>query len=212
MFESEEIRLLPTELQWRTVVPKQGESVKGWLIGPLQVFTCHYHSNASRPCRDKITKGGMLCYCSKTPTSSRQIGYQPLLTRDREKLVVLMCATTAKKVKMYAHGLPVEFWRPNKEKTPLCVKQILAEDLGTQASANIHAIKPHDIKPYLLNVLWQDTALLTYFSKSPSSSDPMCTTPKNRSTKTPKLGAASAARDNALSLVTQLATGMEVPQ
>jgi len=201
MFESEEIRLLPAHLQWRTVVPKQGESVKGWIVGPIQIHTVHFTQKASRPCRDKITKGKVLCYCANAPQSARQVGYQPLLTRDREKLVVLMCATTAAKVKMIAHGTPVEFWRSQKCKTGLHVKQVLAEDLGTVATGNAARMKPHDIRPYLLQILWQDAALISYFDKSHSATGHSDTigevTPVCHST----LGAPTAARDNAVSLI-----------
>jgi len=195
MFESESIRLLPAELQWRTVVPKQGESVRGWVGGKLQVQTVHFVNKASRPCRDKITRGGMHCYCGKTPMSSRQIGYLPLITKEREKVVILMCATTSKKAALLETGQPVEFWRPARDKVGLMFKVILPEELGETATENMRRMKPHDIRQYLLQVLWQDTELIRYFEKHVPTSDYLPVAPPPAPTKMPPLVKRPKARD-----------------
>jgi hypothetical protein len=165
MFDSEEIRLLPAELQWRTVCPKQGESLRGWVAGKLLIHTCHFVNKASRPCRAVLTKGGMSCFCSITPQSRRQIGYLPMITREREKVVMLMCATTARKASLLEHGQPVEFWRMNKSKVGLLFKVITPDEMGDKTTVNMRQMKPHDIRPYLLRVLWGDTDLVTYFDQ-----------------------------------------------
>lgn len=207
MFESEAIRLLPAELQWRTVVPKQGESIRGWIGGKLQVQTVHFMSKASRPCRDKITRGGMLCYCSKTPMSSRQIGYLPLLTKEREKVVVLMCATTAKKAALLETGQPVEFWRPTRDKVGLQFKVLLASELGEQQTENMKRMKPHDIRQYLLQVLWQDTELIRYFEKHVPTSSYLPVAPPPEPSKYPALVKRGKARDTSAP-VAEIVQGM----
>jgi len=176
MFQSETIKLLPAELQWRTVVPKKGESLRGWVVGPLCLHTVHFVNKASRPCRNLLTGGGMHCYCATKPMSARQVGYQPFLTQAREKVVVLMCATTARKMSHFGQGSPLEFWRQNKDKSGLNVKHVMAEELGDINTANIARQKPWDIRPYLLKVLWQDSELVTYFEKVVPASGPANTT------------------------------------
>jgi hypothetical protein len=197
MFESEEVRLLDDDLQWHTLLLKKGENVRGWVCGPLMLITCHYTNNASRPCRDKITRGGMLCYCAKEPTSSRQKGYLPIRTPDGRKLVVLMAATTAKRARLMAPGTPVEFWRPDKNNTALCFKVLLAAELGEQTTTNMQRKTPDDIRRYLVEVLWQDRALVEYFARAPRvSANPLTCEPPEPSRKK-KIGAAPPARENA---------------
>lgn len=187
MFESEPVRLLPPELQWETVCPGKGESFRGFIAGPVSLHTCHYKNNASRPCRDIITKGKMLCYCAKGMDARRQIGYMPMLTRDNEKRVMLMCATTAKRAMLLSVGQPVEFWRPNKDKTPLNFKVLIEDEMGSAKTHNMARMKPHDIKQYLLRILWQDHELVAYFDKSFASSVQECAPPPAAAAPRPKL-------------------------
>jgi len=200
MFESEEFRLLDPQLQWHAVAPKATEPVRGWITGPLVVQTVHFSGQADKPCRSKITKGAMKCRCDEEPISARQKGYIPVRTKDGRKLVIIMCATTAKVVREIAHGSPVEFWRPKTPKSPLAVKYLLAEELGEMASKNMRTKQPDDIRPYLIHVLWQDAAVARYFPLCGSASVQPPSEPPAPKIKYPPLLRRKAARDNTVSL------------
>ena len=200
MFSSERIELLAPHLQWRTNTIGPGNSVRGWIAGPLQVVSVHFVNKASRPCRSKITSGKLLCYCAATPISVRQLAYLPLITQAREKVVVLMCATTARKASILAVTQEVEFWRPQRAKAPLAIKILVPGELGTSPFTEVIKKKPHDIREYLLRVLWQDLDLINYFDKLETASEPKCATPAGEIPKYPPLVRRSKARDNTVSL------------
>lgn len=197
MFESETVRLLAPHLQWRTVVPKQGETVRGYVAGPLIVTTVHYVGKASKPCRQKLTKGELKCYCVEAMNSARQIGYLPIITQGREKLVILMCATTARKASLLPHTQEVEFWRPSKSKVGLAFKQLVKGELGDDTLPNFIKKAPHDIREYLWRVLWQDSELCSYFEKKQSASGPVCAAPVGALPALPPLVKKKKAPENA---------------
>src|SRR5262245_42362924 len=119
MFESAPIRLRPKSLNWTTVTIGKGETLKGWLAGPLVNVECHWLNGASRACRAAITKGVLKCYCEEEFNQVRTIGYVPLLTKEGDKFVILLSKTVAVKVRDYAYGVPVKFSRPKRDKAPL---------------------------------------------------------------------------------------------
>jgi hypothetical protein len=164
VFNDAPLHLKPPELRWRVVPVPAGESLKGWYCGPIRTVRVHWKDGASRPCRSLLTDGRVRCYCEEEPHTLRTVGYVPLITREREQLVIVVSATVAQSMKLYAHATPLEFSRSRRAKTPLRVKQCLAEELGTTATSLQLLNKPRDIRPYLVH-LWQDSALINHFAQ-----------------------------------------------
>lgn len=201
MFPSEEFDLREPELQWFTRAPKTGQPERGWVSGPLVLVTCHHTAaGGDKPCRSIITRGAVKCACEDAPVSARQKGYLPLRKPDGGKVVILMCATTAKRAVLLARGTPVEFWRAPGKTQPLNVKVLLPEELGLHASANKARQSPDDIRPYLIHVLWQDPVLCRHFPRAGACApEPEAVKPIKDSRRAP-LVPPVAARDNTPSL------------
>jgi len=164
MFPSVEFETLPPELRWRCERIEAGGTVSGWIAGPMVGIRGHWDGFRTQPCRAHLTGGAMLCDCQVKPMNNRVVGYVPLLTRDREKLVVIVSAGVAKRVKEIKPGTPVKFGRTLKKKTPLTVELLRDEALGVEDTKRMKHIACHDISSYLLH-LWQDEQLTRFFGQ-----------------------------------------------
>lgn len=167
--------LIPTDpaLRWRTVKVPQGDSVKGFIVGKLRPVECHWVQESSKPCRHKMTGGKLGCYCATEAHTLRTIGYVPVETRDREQVCVIVPKTTAIVVQSLALGQPVEFARPDREKSATRVRTILVSELGERHAETIRSNCNRSISKYLFH-LWGDLVLTAYFEKlgAPSSDPP----------------------------------------
>jgi hypothetical protein len=166
MFESEPIKLLAPHLCWTTTSCSKGERVRGWVAGPMVVVSCHFlKGGASKPCRALMTKGAVGCYCADTPTATRQLGYLPIITPARERVVILMCATTARKASLLARTEAVEFARAKTARAMVHFNRLVPGELGESSPVFTQLKRQvHDIKEYLWRVLWQDAVLFQHFS------------------------------------------------
>jgi hypothetical protein len=161
-FEDAELTPPDPALRWRVVKVPQGGSVKGFLVGKMRTVSCHWVNESSKPCRHKISGGVLACYCAKEPHTLRTIGYVPIETREREQVVVIVPKTTALVVKSLAMGSPLEFARPNREKSPTRVRTILVEELGGMQYETLKGTCGRSILKYLLH-LWGDVVLQRYY-------------------------------------------------
>src|SRR5262245_53710695 len=98
MFENAPLRIRPPHLRWRVVPVPAGDSIHGWLAGPQVTVDVHWENGASKPCRCLLTKGKLACVCQSEPRSVRTIGYVPIITPEKEQLVIIVSATVAAQV------------------------------------------------------------------------------------------------------------------
>lgn len=162
MFPNATFRDVPAHLKWRCVSVAPGESLEGVTAGALVTVDCHWDCGRSFPCLSRLTDGVLKCSCEDEPRSLRLLGYQPIMTKERERLVVLLSATVAQKVETIRHGTAVRFTRPKKGKRPLSVTLLSDYDLGEDFVKKMRAAALHDIHEYLIH-LWQDRTLCDHF-------------------------------------------------
>lgn len=195
MFENAPLRIRPPHLRWRVVPVPAGDYLMGWLAGPQVTVDVHWNSGCSKPCRDLLTKSALLCECLKEPKSIRTIGYVPIITPEREQLVLIVSATVAAAVADFVFGTPLEFHRSKKSRTPLRVKLSANGKFSQQNNLLFKQGQPRDIKPYLLH-LWQDEQLANHFGYCCDGA-PICVRSTNPTNETPStLASVPSARDN----------------
>jgi len=195
MFENAPLRVRPPHLRWRVVPVPPGETLAGWLAGPQVTVDVHWDNGASKPCRKLITRGRLLCSCDKEPRSVRTIGYVPIITPEREQLVIIVSATVAASVESFLFGVPIQFMRSKRAKTPLRVRAADAGHFNKASTEAFMSSKPRDIKPYLLH-LWGDEVLCRHLATAPDASKiEVPSTPGQFNTET-ALGAGQVAPDN----------------
>lgn len=203
MFEDAEIVLRPVQDSWTTIPIAQGTEFRGVLAGPIRRVYCHHDGTSSKPCRSEITKGAVKCYCQTEPTKGRVYGYAPFIAKDGGQVVVMLSATTTKKMMAYKRGDCVRLVRPDRPKAALVPHMMLAEEMGTKLVERIRNGPDADIAYYLLSILWHDELLVRHFygpqvgdRKAALKRPPLV---KKKLTDTP-----APASDNALSLETAL--------
>lgn len=152
-------------LQWHTVKPKAEQPVRGFLCGEMRTIEAHWKDDANRPCLRWITSGRVPCYCETGRFAKRTIGYVPIETREREQLCVIVPKMTAKMVKTFVYGSPLEFFCAKRDKSPTRCRQCLSEEIGTQRGELLRTERPRDITRYLLEVLWGEPILVQHFAQ-----------------------------------------------
>ena len=199
MFKDAEIVTRPQHEVWTCIPIPQGGEFKGVLAGPIRRVYCHHDGTSSKPCRWQITDGAVSCYCQEAPAKGRVYGYAPFICKDGAQVVVMLSATTTKKMMHMTRGSCVRLVRPDRPKAPLVPHMMLASDLGTKLVERVKEGKDSDISYYLLAVLWHDETLVRFFypphdARSASKFPPLIRRkPKDTDTPPPK-------SDSALSL------------
>lgn len=163
MFEDAEINLRPVKDAWTVIPIAQGTEFKGVLAGPIRRVYCHHDGTSSKPCRAEISKGAVKCYCQTEPTKGRVYGYAPFFSKDGAQVVVMMSATTTKKMLAYKRGACVKLVRPDRPKAALVPHMVLAEEIGSQLVKRVQDGPDADIAYYLLAILWHDELLVRHF-------------------------------------------------
>jgi hypothetical protein len=162
MFPNATFRSLPNHLKWETISVAAGESAEGVIAGPLVTVECHWDSGRSVPCRTLLTNGKLSCVCQKEPRSLRILGYCPIISKYRDRFVVLLSATVAQRVESIKPGTGVRFTRPKKGKRPLSVTLVPDYEMGEDFCKRVRQAAVHDIHEYLIH-LWQDRELCDLF-------------------------------------------------
>lgn len=162
MFGSVTFRSLPDNLKWETVTIAKGESIEGWVFGKLICIESHWTNGRSLPCREWCTGGKLKCPCRTEFIARRIIGYLPLYTKEKEKIVVMLSETVCQKMETVRMGTPIKLTRPKRGIRPLTVTLISDYEVNSDITKKIRQMAPHDIEPYLLH-LWQDRELTEAF-------------------------------------------------
>lgn len=199
MFTPEAPDPIPVDRMWRCHQIEAGSQVNGWKIGPLVTVTVHWSGMASKPCHDKITGGKLPCRCATEKIASRKIGYLPLFTSSRERVVVILSNTVALRVHPLPQGSPLKLARTLVPCAPLLYSVWPSFECSTQQTAACAKWVPCDIQPWLLH-LWQDETLSGYFAGVRAATVHAPTLPPPAPIPTSVVDTPPPARDNALSL------------
>ena len=162
MFPQPSLAPLPPQLCWECRKVAKGQRVEGILCGEVKQVPCHWDGRGSKPCRAFMTEGKLPCHCQVKPCSLRVVGYVPIMTKDREKLVVVVAATTAYQLESYPPGTAIRLARPDMDRKPLVAIKLRDMDIGEEFAKRMRQASVHDISEYLLH-LWQDPILCLHF-------------------------------------------------
>jgi len=198
-------------LQWHTTKPKADNPIRGFLCGEMRTIEAHWKDNANRPCLRWITSGRVSCYCETERFGKRTIGYVPIETREREQLVIIVPKITARMVKTFVYGSPLEFSCAKREKSPTRCRVCLAEEIGTQRGELLRTERPRDITRYLLEVLWGEPALVQFFAKPQPEPKPAPPSLLRKPRAKPQPEPQPAPSDNASSLQFLQGIGLAAP-
>lgn len=162
MFPATVVHELPPALRWRCVSPKKEESVRGVLAGPVVPIITHYVGSRTVPCLEWISEGKLKCPCEELAMGARRTAYVPVVTKDHEKLVVIVSDGTFRALEGTRPGSSIEVGRGKCLRRPCYVKTIAPDTLGEHFVRKMREAAVHDIRPYLLH-LWQLPELFAFF-------------------------------------------------
>jgi hypothetical protein len=155
-------------LKWRYHGIAAGESVRGWIVGPMVVLDTHWklagapgEKDHTEPCLKFLTRGALKCRCEELPIATRETGYVPFQTTLGEQIVFTCSKTTGRHVELIGVFTPCEFTRPKVPKAPLKVRTVLEDEVGVITTRNMQRRTPADITPWLLH-LWGIPELKAY--------------------------------------------------
>lgn len=151
----------PKALDWQCLSVKKGETVTGVLAGRIRNFRCHNVRGQSKPCVTFATDGALKCWCSSRPSSVRTIGYAPIFTQAGERLVVILSAIAAWKIRDAVPGQLLSFTRPDRAKQPITPRIVGGAAALAQWVRQLKDKCDCDILEYLCH-LWQIHALTVH--------------------------------------------------
>jgi len=162
MFPRANLAVLPDHLRWRCETVEQGSEVTGLLAGLTVVVRTHWNGKKTLPCLHDLTSGALHCPCTVTPMSGTTTGYQPLLTREGERLVIPASPLVTYKLQELNPGKLVTLSRPKKRCAALRISIPTESD---QTQTWVRRMRPtcvHSVEEYLMH-LWQIPALNKHF-------------------------------------------------
>lgn len=154
MFPNAKVVDLPDHLKWECVSVPQGETVAGTLMGDVVTVATHWINKRSFPCLSRISEGKLRCPCELQPMSLRTIGYAPIITKSRERFVIVLSAAAAAQVDAIRPGTVVSFFRPKKSKQRVQVSTLPDYSMGEELVKKLRQAACHKIHEYLIH-LWQ---------------------------------------------------------
>lgn len=194
---------VPLDRRWRYHKIERGTCLKGWVIGRMIIAVVHWSDPHSRPCRAAMTGGRLPCKCREEKLPTRKIGYVPVFTQSKERVVVIVSNTVCSRVEKLDHGAPTQFKRSTIPCTPVAVEEWPSYEVNNEQTKRIKTWGPADIQSWLLH-LWQDDVLTGYFAALRSASEHASTVVENQTNAASVLPSASPARDDVVSLKTPL--------
>lgn len=148
---------------WDWLNPRLGQSLTGWLAGPVIGVETHWMGR-TQPCRRYITGGRMKCYCSTNALGTEWKGYVPLWDANGVQAFAVIGERFADLAYSIPHFSPVSVTRLKSAGSPVCVKQSDWTDSPPPSRGDV--LKPKDIRPWLLK-LWKDETLIEWLNAHP---------------------------------------------
>lgn len=170
MFRQPDLTPFPKELDWTAETVEPGTTVSGVTCGPI--FTAMTHTvppGISKPCCRYATDGQLACICDARPMSLRKVGYQPIIAKTGEKLVIVLSALAAYKTAKWQQGTALNFTRPKKLKRGIIVTPIKGEESKQLWVKEALKVRDQDIAEFVHH-LWQIHALTVWSGFTPRRS------------------------------------------
>jgi len=194
---------VPLDRRWRYHQIEAGHDLKGWVIGKLVMTVVHWAEPTSKPCRWAMTGGRLPCKCRDEKIATRKIGYLPVFSQSRERVVIILSNTVCQKAEKMEHGTGWVFKRSLVPCTPLLITEWPNYECNPEQTKRCKTWAPADIQSWLLH-LWQDDVLAGYFAALRSTSaHPSAAIATDTSTPSP-VAPQPPARDDVVSLKTPL--------
>lgn len=152
-------------IQWRTHHIPAGENFQGVVIGTPVCPLVHWVGKRSAPCLRAISNGELLCMCDSEPKDTRRICYIPLLSRELERVVVIVSNGVAHKLGTLEHGQVLFFSRSRVPCAPVSVARQQQISMSGHVIDRAKRIPSQDIREYLLH-LWSVDVLTRWCAAS----------------------------------------------
>lgn len=168
MFEYQAPTPKGSHLVWEFIKLQPGQTVKGWINGPLVGLACHW-DNGTKPCRDKLTGSTLHCRYCKAEMKTGWVGYLPFYDELGRKCVVAIGREMERSVNALSLGQAVKIGK-GKWKTAKVTVQV--NEWCVSPCPYFGRLRaPHDIRPWLL-VLWKDAELTSHVGEQIGVSPP----------------------------------------
>lgn len=154
---------LPLALRWRVERLAPADVTSGWIAGPCVRVVTHWSGLKTMPCVAALTDGKLRCQCQETALAKRVTGYQPMIAKDGDKIVLAVPDSVALKLLRMPHATTITVTRPMNNKSPYKIKQENADALSITMAKKVQAAGPQAIASFLLH-LWQKPDLTTHFA------------------------------------------------
>lgn len=161
MLREPDLSPVPKVLDWHCETVERGTSITGIVVGRIHKYRCHIHGKISKPCPFFATDGKLPCPCEVRGWEMRDIGYLPIVTADRERIVVVLSSMACEAAKeLCKQGGIYRFRRPKTVKSRIRIERPEEKEIPTVLS-NMKPTRNQDILEYLCHV-WQIHALTQF--------------------------------------------------
>jgi hypothetical protein len=150
-------------LRWTILRLGFNKRIRGWKAGPNLGFATHC-TPFSKPCKDKLTNGGLSCKWCGPEFPLSFTGYCPLIDESGEKLVGLYGRDSEDLISEIQFGAEIEVRKGPSKNSPY--KYSHRGWCGHPCPWLGRLKVQHDIGPFLLQ-LWKDDELKAYFGMTP---------------------------------------------
>lgn len=150
------------DLKWTVARLKPGENLYGFTAGKVFPVWCHWAQPISKPCRFRITNGRVPCPACDKMSKIRLIGYQPIISRDEQRLVVILNHSNTVDAEDIPFAEPVKFAREKRDKSSIVPVKWSQYQEFEPLQKRIKEAGEKDVSKWLLN-LWGDFVLAEHF-------------------------------------------------
>lgn len=144
-------------IQWRTHHIGPGETFQGVVIGAPVCPLVHWVGKRSVPCLRAISGGELLCMCDSEPKDTRRICYVPMLSRELERVVIILSNGVAHKLGTLEHGQVLYLCRTRVPCAPVVATRQQHISMSGHVIDRAKRTAPQDIREYLLHLWSVDT-------------------------------------------------------
>jgi hypothetical protein len=154
MLRDAEMTPVPIALDWRAETVARGTAITGIVVGKCRKFVTHVYGGITKPCLLNITDGALPCPCQTRGLELRVTGYLPIVTHERERVVVVMSTRPTNIMMKATQGSVYRFRRPATVKTAIIPAAVLGDDSKAAECHRMRPTKNQDISEFLCH-LWQ---------------------------------------------------------
>lgn len=151
-----EVDLTPTPvtLDWTADTVERATSITGIVVGKVRKFRCHIYGKITKPCVRFTSNDELPCVCEQRRMEIRTTGYLPIITKDKDRRVIVLSAVATAVAERCVQGSVYTFKRPKTVKSRIQISNVGSDEAQAAGWDRLRPKKNQDITEFLCH-LWQ---------------------------------------------------------